>query len=264
MATARWHVDRLAEDIELLGGRGLPRQQYFAEVGERLRRVIDADALCWHTLDPRTALMTSDTSAELVDRGIFTAEEVPVAGQGIVHSEYVAGDFNSFAGLATKRIPVGILGEATHGDPARSGRYREVLEPAGIPFELRATFVSRGRTWGAVHVARRRGSGDFDRDDALALARVTGVIADGIRMSLRFDAARAPDGTGAPGLVVLGARDEVELITDPARELMALLRGRGSTGDTPPTAVLTLAAFCRRAEGSAHAVAVPGDDGWIT
>ena len=54
---------------------------------------------------------------------------------------------------------------------------------------------------------------------------MAGAIADGIRTTVRFDAARRPDDPAAPGLVVLGPSDEVELITAPARELFAELRG---------------------------------------
>ena len=47
-----WTVERLIEEIDLLGSRGLPREEFFAELSPRLRNVIDNDASCWHTLDP--------------------------------------------------------------------------------------------------------------------------------------------------------------------------------------------------------------------
>ena len=191
MSSPRWSVDRLREEIELLGARGLPRDEYFAELAPRLRRVIDNDASCWHTLDPHTRILTSDAPAELVERGIFTAETAAAAGELLVRSEYLVPDSNTFAELAARRVPVGTLDQATRGRPARSARYRDLLEPAGIPHELRAAFVIRGRVWGAVHIARREHSGAFTQRDADALARVAGAIANGIRASLRFDAAPA-------------------------------------------------------------------------
>ena len=106
--------------------------------------------------------------------------------------------------------------------------------------------MSRGRVWGAVHLARREEAGDFTALDAEALARIGTAVADGIRASLRFDAAReARDGTG-PGLVVLGPTDEVEMITPPARALFATMASRPSAVDEPPSPVLALAAFARR------------------
>jgi GAF domain-containing protein len=86
-------------------------------------------------------------------------------------------------------VPVGTLTQATGGRLERSLRYRQVLKPAGIPHELRAAFGTRGRCWGAVHIARLDGQPDFTAQDVSALASITGLIAEGIRGSLRFDAA---------------------------------------------------------------------------
>src|SRR3954470_9855242 len=218
-----WTVGRLVEEIDLLGSRGLPREEFFADMSRRLRNVIDNDASCWHTLDPSTRLLTTDAPKELIDRGVFTPDETPAAGELIVRSEYMVDDVNTFAGLAARRVPVGVLDHVTRGNPQRSARYRDLLLPADIPHELRGAFVIRGRVWGAVHIARRAGSGAFLQRDADALAALTGAIARGIRASLRFDAARRMTGVDAPGMVVLGPRDEVELITDPARDLLASL-----------------------------------------
>lgn len=270
MTGARWRIDQLVDDVGLLGRRGLARERYFAEVAARLRRVIDCDATCWHTLDPQTRLMTSDAPQELIDEAVFTPETAPDAGAVIVASEYFIPDVNTFASLASRRVPVGILSQATNGHPDRSTRYRDVLAPAGIPFELRAAFVNRGRCWGAVHIARREERHDFSAQDANALAQLTGVIADGIRTALRFDAARqAHDGT-APGLIVLGPTNEIELITNPARALLAAMRSPAvdSTAEAPPTPVLSLATFARHRSPATtrepDVVAVPSSSGWIT
>jgi hypothetical protein len=161
MGSPRWPVERLAEEIALLGGRGLPREQYYAELAARLRRVVDSDATCWHTLDPQTRVMTSDAPHELIERGVYTSETAGAAGRLLVRSEYFVEDLNAFARLARRRTPVGILSDAARGQPERSARYRDLLAPSGIPFELRAAFVSRGRAWGAVHIARREENGDF-------------------------------------------------------------------------------------------------------
>jgi len=184
--------------VELLGRRGLPREQYYREVAARLRRVIECDATCWHTLDPQTLLMTSTADHELIDEGVYTPQTAPGAGVLLVASEYFVTGVNTFAGLAFRRVPVGILSRAAGGHPERTTRYRDLLVPSGIPFELRAAFVTRGRCWGAVHIARREHNKDFTVQDASALAHVTGAIADGIRTSLRFDAARQATTTQRP------------------------------------------------------------------
>jgi DNA-binding CsgD family transcriptional regulator len=265
-----WTVERLIDEIDLLGSRGLPRGEFFAELSPRLRNVIDNDASCWHTMDPHTRLMTGDSPEDLIERGIFTPDEAPKAGELVVRSEYIVDDVNTFAGLAARRVPVGILEHVTRGAPESSARYRDVLLPADIPHELRAAFVIRGRVWGAVHIARRAASGPFEQRDVDALAGVAGAIARGIRASLRFDAARRATGVEAPGLVVLDPRDEIELITPPARELLALIRSDRPeySDDAVPTPVLALASFIRGTpdggHGEANVVTVPGSDGWIT
>jgi DNA-binding CsgD family transcriptional regulator len=265
-----WSVERLSDEVDQLGARGLPRHEFFAELAPRLRNVITNDASCWHTLDPHTRLMTSDSPDELIERGIFAADEAPEAGELLVRSEYLVEDVNTFAGLAARRVPVGILDHVTRGEPQRSIRYRDLLLPADIPHELRAAFVIRGRVWGAVHIARRAATGPFAQRDADALASVGGSIARGIRASLRFDAARRGTGLEAPGLVVLGPADEVELITPPARELLDSLRADRPVyaEDAMATPVLALASFVRRAfetgQGGSNVVTVPGRDGWIT
>ena len=262
--------ERLIDEVDLLSARGLPRRQFFAELAPRLRKVIENDASCCHTLDPHTRLMTSDSPDELIERGVFAPDETQAAGELVVRSEYLVEDVNTFAGLAAQRVPVGILDHVTRGDPQRSPRYRDLLLPADIPHELRAAFVIRGRVWGAVHIARRAASGPFEQRDVDALAAAAGAIARGIRASLRFDAARRGTGVDAPGLVVLGPQDDVELITPPARELLASLRPDGPdyADDAIATPVLALASFVRGApeagQGGSNVVTVPGSDGWIT
>ena len=270
MPAGRWQLDRLAEDVALLSSRGLPREEYYAEVAARLRRVVPSAAACWHTLDPHTRLMTSDAPHELIGSGIYTAKTVMAAGALLVASEYLVDDVNTFAGLARRRVPVATLSEATRGHPERSARYRDLLAPSGIPYELRAAFVSRGRCWGAVHIARRDDQADFAAADIAALASITTLVAEGIRTSLRFDAGRRTAESSAPGLVVLGPRNEVELITPPAHELMAAMRSstQPDSDQTPPAPLLALAGFtrigARDPDTSQRTVAVPTGSGWIT
>ncbi len=270
MPAGRWQLDRLVEDVARLGSRGLPRERYYAEVSDRLRRVVPNDAACWHTLDPQTRLMTSDAPHELISSGLLTPETVMAAGAQLIASEYFIADVNTFAGLASRRVPVATLSQATGGHPERSARYRDLLAPAGVPHELRAAFVSRGRCWGAVHIARREHRADFSAEDVSALASIAGVVAEGIRASLRFDAGRRAADSASPGLVVLGPHDDVELITSSARELLAAMRASAQADDdeTPPSPLLALAAFTRSgphdANGNPRTVAVPTSSGWIT
>ena len=101
------------------------------------------------------------------------------------------------------------------------------------------------------------------------LASITGIVAEGIRASLRFDAGRRGGAERtSPGLMLLGPRNEVEMITPPARELLDLMSSgaHSGNGEVPPNAVLALAEYTRRgpAGDEARTVAVPTGAGWIT
>jgi DNA-binding CsgD family transcriptional regulator len=71
-------------------------------------------------------------------------------------------------------------------------------------------------------------------------------------------------------MVVLGRHDEVELITPPARTLLASLHPgeSGYTDETIATPVLALASFIRSTpdggQGTGNVVTVPSRDGWVT
>src|ERR1700738_5147435 len=127
-----------------------------------------------------------------------------------------------------------------------------------------ASTSSRASTrWRA---SRRDPRGHSTADDAAALASITAVIADGIRTSIRFDAARQTGDGSAPGLVVLGPSNDVELITPPAHELLAAMRSTAPA--TAPRPGLPLAGFTRSRshdpDRQPDTVAVPTPSGWIT
>lgn len=244
---AQWDADRLVAEVHRLGRRGLPRDEYFSELGARLRRTIPIDAACWHGLDPHTLLLTSANPVELIEHGFITEETEPLAAGSVLASEYERDDYNSFAALARRRAPVGILSEATRGRPERSARYREFLSPCGTPFEMRAAMLTRGRAWGCVVFHRTEGTGDFQPSDARLMARLSRPIAEGIRASLLNDAAQRPEEAGAPGMILLGRGDEIEFITPPAQRLLEPLRQAGAASSpTLPPLLIALAATARR------------------
>ena len=211
-------------------------------------------------IDPETLLLTTVDPEELHAFGFLSAETEPHAARVFVASEYERPDSNAFALLARRRAPVGILGEATRGHPERSARYCEWLARQGTPYELRAALVTRGRAWGCVVLHRTQAAGDFTRDEARLLARLSRPIAEGLRGAIRADAARGPYGPSAPGLIVLDAHDEVELMTPEAERLLEVLRGAG--GATLPMPVLAVAMSARQARSAA--LHVPTGAGWLT
>lgn len=266
---AAWEAERLVAEVRGLAVRGLPRDECYRELAARLRRTIAIDATCWHGVVPRTLLLTTASPEELLQRGFFSAETLPPAAQAFWACEYEREDCNTFAALARRRAPVGILSEATRGRPQRSPRYREFLAPHGTPFEMRTAFVTRGRVWGCVVFHRSESTGDFQQGDARLMARLSGPIAEGLRTCLRVDAARRPNEESAPGMIVLGPRNEVELITAPAQRLLEPLHHDSTPrATTVPVPILTLAATARRQRlstlGDTVALTVPSRGGWLS
>lgn len=264
---SRWDPLRLAADIERVGARGLPYGELHAELAARIRHVIRVDAFCWHGLDPDTRLLTTANPVELMTGGFLTLETEAMAAGAVVTSEYLRDDFNTFADLAGRRAPVAILSETTRGRPERSIRYVEYLAPIGTPFEMRAAMVTRGRAWGCVVMHRTEATGDFTPDEARTIARLSRPIAEALRASYRFDAARRPGEPQAPGLLLLDAADDIELTTPPAAVLLGVLIDEDPAHREVPAPILTLAADVRRRGREGRPAAplhVPTSSGWLT
>ena len=264
---ATWDGDRLVEEVRRLALRGLQRDEYNRELSARLRRAIPFDAACWHALDPQTLLLTTVNPEELHAFGFMDERTEPHAARVFIASEYERPDYNAFATLARRRAPVGILSESTRGRPERSARYSEWLAGMGTPYEMRAALVTRGRAWGCVVFHRTEESGDFRRADAQLMARLSRPIAEGLRASIRADAARRGHEVAAPGMIVLGRHDEIELITPAAEGLLEPLRDEDAGSVTAlPIPVLAVAASARHLgrHGEPAALHVPTRAGWLT
>jgi hypothetical protein len=63
-------------------------------------------------------------------------------------NEYLSPDVNKMRFLARQPGHVGVLSQATGGDPWRSARYRDIFRPLGIEHQLRALLVLDRVTWG--------------------------------------------------------------------------------------------------------------------
>ena len=262
-----WTGDRLIAEVERLGARGLPRDDLHRELAARIRRAIPVDAACWHGLDPDTLLMTTANPVELLERGFISAETEAQAAGSVIASEYARPDVNTFASLAWRHTPSAILSETTRGHPGRSARYNDFLAVVGAPYEMRTVMVTRGRAWGCVVMHRSEASGDFRPEDARLMARLSRPIAASLRNSVRFDAGRRFTDDLAPGLLVLGPSDAIELISPTAAPLIEPLLRQGGVVRTVPVPVTSLAAETRRAgrEGRSPApLHVPTAAGWLT
>jgi DNA-binding CsgD family transcriptional regulator len=192
------------------------------EVMARIRRSIPYDAFCCGTIDPQSLLITSEVT-----------ENVPAAAiVGVVENEYLTEDVNKWSTLARSDPPVGILHLTTGGSPERSPRYG-LLMGHGFEHELRVAFVADQECWGGVTMLRRRGAAAFTEAEAKQLTRLGPHLARAFRNCLRTPPVIEGPHAMSPGMVVLDARNAIELMTPSASEWLADLPGLPATGSAP-------------------------------
>ena len=140
-----WPPERLIDEVDLLGARDCRGKEFFAELAPRLRNVIDNDASCWHTLDPHTRLMTSDSPDELIERGVFAPDEAPAAGSCSCAASTWSRTSTPSPGWRRAARAVGILDDVTRGDPTQRSLSATCSSRPTSPRAARAAFVIRGR-----------------------------------------------------------------------------------------------------------------------
>lgn len=219
-------------------------------------RVVPYERFCFHRVDPETLLLTGSMARNLGPPGSYRA---------VVQNEYEQDDVSKWSSLATAAVPVASIVEATAGQRERSARFKDILQPLGVSWELRAAFVSGGECWGYAGIYRSDGERDFSSAEAAFLTSVAGMLGGGFRRALLAGALaaaeRAPDG---PGLVLLGAHGEPLQVTPAAARLIEEMAGddHAEVGWVPVHAVATRTRFAGGLEARSR-VRAPGGR-WLT
>jgi DNA-binding CsgD family transcriptional regulator len=202
MRTSAERLQRVGSDLQELIGRDLTANEFLAAAGDRLRSTIGFDQFCVRICDP-------ETSMPIAAVGDTDCETAPIT----YRHEYSGRDFATLPGMREEGTQVAVLSEVTAGRLERSGRWREVLEPMGVPYELTGLATRNGRVWGHVMLYRKGPSRDFDGQAAAALGRALGPLAEGIRRGFL-----GPDGPAAtrgaspeetPAVVVLDGENRI-------------------------------------------------------
>jgi DNA-binding CsgD family transcriptional regulator len=202
-------ASRARQDVVRLCHQGLPAVQLLGQVLASVRRVVPFDASTWSTTDPATLLPTGGL-----------VHNMPLEGcQAYFDNELLVPDVNKFADLARRPRPVGVLSQATGGDPRRSARYRFGEALFGPGDELRVAFVVDGACWGVAALVRLRAV--FSAREADFLADIAPHVAHGLRTVVLLAADER--GTGAPGTVLVDAHGRVEAATPEAERWMVEL-----------------------------------------
>jgi DNA-binding CsgD family transcriptional regulator len=238
----RWAPERILADLDRLVLRAPTRAEFFDEAAARLKRALDFDGACWHTLDPGSDLITQHRLQDLPDR-------FPV----LADNEYAVEDVNKFSQLAREPRKAATMSEATGGHPERSPRFRNLLTPAGLGPELRSAFVADGTAWGALILVRRAGQPEFAAREVELLDSASALFARAVRRGLIAEASSPPaDSPDAPGVIELDAGGGLIRMSSSAEPLLVELSGTTVEAGLRSPAVHTIASATRQAIAAAR------------
>ena len=131
-------------------------------------------------------------------------------------NEYLADDVNKFANLAAAPHPVGVLSQATDGQPQRSLPLAGDAAAQRLRRRVARRLRGQCRLLGVADLVRDRGRPDFDPDIMLP-SSVAGTLVAGLRHGGRPAGRRRPAGPGSPGWWSLDRHGQVESLTPAAR-----------------------------------------------
>lgn len=203
-----------------------------------LRRLMPVDAAFFATADPETLLFTSG----------YSEEPLAAAAPLFLDNEFGADDVNKFTALASAPAHVSSLDAATRGDRWSSGRYRDIMRPAGLGDELRVALTTGGDCWGYLCLHRTDHPSGFNRAEAAVVARVGPHIAHGLRQTVLLHGPAPVSDDLRPGVLVLSGDLTVVAATPEADALLAQLE---PAPHLPlPTVVYAVAASLDRDRGA--------------
>lgn len=226
--------DNQAGAIVAVCRSGLPPETLRDQVLPRLRRAVPFDASFWSTVDPTTLLFTQPHQHEI------PPETVPY----FIQNEFRDRDVNKWTALASARLGVSTLAQATAGDMEASPRYREIFQPLGLGDELRAVLRVGGACWGYMCLHREVGA-PFSREEITYVHRLAPHLAEGIRAGILIASTELTDVADAPGLVIVAADGSLVSTTEAGERWLEELGPVESKRSTLPVEVQTLAASLR-------------------
>ncbi|MEV6979607.1 helix-turn-helix transcriptional regulator [Kitasatospora sp. NPDC093806] len=238
------------EGLRELAGAGLTAEKVFRRADELLRGVLEYDAVCWHSADPASGLVTSVLSDDLSLEGFEDA----------VRLEVWEDDVATFPKIRHSGVRAETLSRVTRGRTADSTRFREQIGPAGFGDELRAVFDAHGGMWGCAAFMRAADRGPYlgrQREFAELAARHLGNALRACHVpsgggdetaggaGLGLGERHEPD--AGPAVLVLGPSNRPLALSGPAEELLSRLADPSRTSLGVPTAFAMAAEQARRA-----------------
>jgi DNA-binding CsgD family transcriptional regulator len=206
----------------------------YRAAAEPLAVAVPFDRWCGLVLDPATLLVTGGYH----DDGL-PPDRLP----RLLEIECHDGDVNRIPALARTISGVNTIDRATRGEPDRSERYLNVLQPSGLGRELRAVLRDRKRTWGSLVLLRASAAPDFSDADLRTIAGIATDLGRAVRRCLLFSELQHHDSPAGPGIATMHVGAEVvpELVSGSARRWFAEIADGRLPGTDIPYVVATLA-----------------------
>ena len=217
-------------------------------------RYVPFNFACFALTDPATALVTWASKTRSL--GVGDEEFAAV--------EYGPPDVNSFAEIAGRTTPVGVLSVDTDGDLMRCRRHRDLMSPQfGFTDELRVVFPSRGVTWGIMALYRAGDDPRFTVDDAREVGAISAIVGAAIARTL-FRPAPHHITSDAPAqaVLIIDATNHVTHLTASAEHAVQELGGFDH-GSLPANILSVVAATRTRGTNTETVVHTPGGS-WLT
>jgi GAF domain-containing protein len=250
---------KIAKEFRALPRANKPVGELFGDAVRLARSIVPCDGWGALTLDPATLLVTGGVH----EHGLESA-----ALERWFELEVTPGDYLHYRALTRELTPVANLLDATRGEPAKSARYRDVLEPAGYRHELRSALRSMKQTWGGLFLLRRADGPAFEPEEESFMRELSEALGEAVRATLRASNA-ASDSRAGRALLLLGENLEIlEASRASAPLLEELSEGKPDPGGLPHT-VRTTANGARRgaergAQVSAYVRVRSKSGGWLT
>ncbi|MFB4304145.1 LuxR C-terminal-related transcriptional regulator [Actinomadura sp. NTSP31] len=196
--------------------------ELFGRVSSRLRRLVPFHSAVWTAADPETGLITAPMLVENLGSGEGCA--------AYWKSELLEENVLPFRDLTRASVPAAGLRAATGDLPARSARFRRLLQDQGVHDELRAVLRIGDRPWGLVSLFRTTDA--FRPQETALLAGLSRPLAERLRTFTRPPASAHGTDSPASGLILFDESGEVTSANDEARHHLARLP-KGPSFPTP-------------------------------
>jgi DNA-binding CsgD family transcriptional regulator len=220
--------DRIAE----LAGRGYDLVTFWQSATEVLDAALDYyDAPCWFTLDPASLLVTSHYNPSM-----------PVLPEDWMRHEYLEDEVHNLTTVVRSRRGWSTLHDATGGDPSGTWRWNANMEYGGDQELIVGLTTRAGDAWGALTLYREPGEPLFNHDEIALVRSLSQWLAEGARRALLVGEALDPQGSEAPGVIVLADDGTIESATPTAARLIDDLPGGDWDAGRVPPAVHAVAA----------------------